>query len=124
MTYADVDFWLALLKGDDWLADRAETFYEAFDGELEVSLVTFIELYLIEERFAFDREQASISILEMAQSDVNDDVIFQASEYIDEGLNVFDAFHAAIAGDTIISSDKQFDEIAIARLPLEPEEHQ
>lgn len=122
MTYADVDFWLALLKDDDWLADRAVSFYDEFEGELEVSLTTFIALYLIEDRFSFDREKATISILEMADGDVDGDAIFQASEYIDDGLNVFDAFHAAIAGDTIISSDREFDGVPITRIPLEPED--
>ena len=120
-TYADTDFWVALLKGDDWLAERAEKLYSGHGDDLEVSLTVFVELFFIEEQFSFDREKAAISILEMTDADVDDEVVFQASEYIDEGLNVFDAFHAALAGETILSSGKAFDEVAIERVQLEPQ---
>lgn len=120
--YADVDFWVALLKDDDWLAERAERYLETHRGELEVSLVTFIELFLIEEQYRFDREQAALAILELADTNADADVVFQASAYIDDGLNTFDAFHAALAGDTILSSDQAFDDIGIERFALETEE--
>ena len=64
--YADTDFWVALLKDDDWLAERAQEVLEEHGDELEVSVVTFVELFLIEERYAFDRETAVTSILELA----------------------------------------------------------
>ncbi|MEY7850528.1 PIN domain-containing protein [Natrarchaeobius sp. A-rgal3] len=117
--YADTDFWVAILKDDDWLADRAEIRLEEYRGELEVSLATFIELFLIEERYAFDREQAALAIFELADCDVDEDAVFQASEYIDDGLNTFDAFHAALADDAILSSDQAFDTISVERVPLE-----
>lgn len=120
--YADVDFWVALLKDDDWLAERAEQYLETYEGDLEVSLVTFVELFLIEERYSFDREQAALAIFELAETDADADVVFQASEYMDSGLNTFDAFHAALAGGAILSSDQAFDGIAIERVALEDEE--
>jgi len=120
--YADTDFWVAILKGDDWLSERAETRLDEYCGDLEVSLATFLELFLIEERYSFDREQATLAIFELAEADVSEDVVFQASEYIDDGLNTFDAFHAALAGDAILSSDKAFDAIGIERVRLEPEQ--
>ena len=120
--YADTDFWVALLKDDDWLAERALERLDEYRDDLEVSLATFLELFLIEERYAFDREQAAVSIFELASTDVDEDVVFQASAYIDEGLNTFDAFHAALAGDAILSSDQAFAEIAIERIPLEPDD--
>lgn len=119
--YADLDFWVALLKDDDWLAERAEQRLDEYDGQLEASLATFIELFLIEERYSFDREQAVVAILELADIDVNEDLLFQASEYVDDGLNTFDAFHAALAGDAILSSDGAFDDIAVERIRLEAE---
>lgn len=118
--YADTDFWVALLKDDDWLSEQAEARLEEYRGELDVSLATFIELFLIEERYSFNREQAALALFEVAESDVDADVVFQASEYIDDGLNTFDAFHAALAGDTILSSDQAFNTISIGRVPLEP----
>jgi hypothetical protein len=119
--YADTDFWLALLKADDWLADRAESKLEEHRGDLEVSLATFIELFLIEERFGFDREEATLAILELAETDIDPDIVFQASAYIDDGLNTFDAFHAALASDAILSSDQAFETIELDRVALEPD---
>ena len=123
--YADLDVWLALLKNDDWLSDRAEGLLREHEGELAVSLATFIELFLVEERFAFDRERAVTAILELATYSGNPDVVYQASENIDEGLNTFDAFHAALAGNCIISSDRAYDDLGgIERVQLEPDENE
>lgn len=120
--YADTDFWLALLKDDDWLADRATELLEEHHGKLEVSLATYIELFLVEERYAFDRDRAITAILELADYPGDEDVIYQASAYRDSGLNTFDAFHAALSGGALISSDQAFDELSIERIPLEPTE--
>lgn len=123
--YADLDFWLALLKNDDWLADRAESLLDKRGDDLEVSLATFIELFLIEERFAFDRERAVTAILELATYEGDPNVVYQASENIDEGLNTFDAFHAALSGGSIISSDRAYDELSsVNRIRLEPDENE
>ncbi len=120
--YADTDFWLALLKDEDWLGGRAEELLVEHRGELEVSLATFVELFLVEERYEFDRTRAVTSVLELADYPGDPDVLYQASEYRDDGLNTFDAFHAALAGDRILSSDGEFDSIGIERVALEPEE--
>lgn len=120
--YADTDFWIALLKDDDWLADQAVEILQENQGDLTVSLATFVELFLIEERYSFDRERAITSILELAAYDGDEDPLYQASAYVDAGLNSFDAFHAALAEDGIISSDQAFDEIEIERAQLEPDE--
>jgi predicted nucleic acid-binding protein len=118
--YADTDFWVALLKDDDWLSERADSRLEEYRGDLEISIVTFIELFLIEERYNFDRERALLAIFELAEFDMDPDLVFQASEYVDDGLGTFDAFHAALAGEAILSSDRAFDTIDIDRVPLEP----
>lgn len=120
--YADLDFWLALLKDDDWLGDRAETLLNEHEDELEISLATFIELFLVEERYSFDREQAVTAMLELGTYPGDPDVVYQASENIAAGLNTFDAFHAALSGGTIVSSDGAYDELdAIERIRLEPD---
>lgn len=120
--YADLDFWLALFKEDDWLADRAETLLDDHEGDLEVSLATFIELFLIEERFAFERERAVTAILELATYSGDPTIIYQASAYVDKGLQTFDAFHAALAGGSIISSDTAYDDLGgVRRVPLAPD---
>lgn len=118
--YADTDFWLAIIKDNDWLEERAIELLDAHRGELELSLATYIELFLVEERYAFDRDRAITAILELADYPGDEDVIYQASAYRDSGLNTFDAFHAALSGGALISSDQAFDELSIERLPLEP----
>jgi len=121
--YADLDFWLALLKDDDWLSERAESLLDEHHDALEVSLVTFIELFLVEERFSFDRERAVTAILELATYEGDPTVVYQASENIDEGLHTFDAFHAALSGGSIISSDRAYDKrTGVNRIRLEPDE--
>ncbi|WP_149031515.1 type II toxin-antitoxin system VapC family toxin [Haloquadratum walsbyi] len=123
--YADLDFWLALLKDGDWLTDRAESLLKEHEDDLEVSLATFIELFLVEERLSFDRERAVTAILELATYEGNPNVVYQASENIDEGLNTFDAFHAALSSGSIISSDRAYDELTgVNRIRLEPEENE
>jgi hypothetical protein len=123
--YADLDFWLALLKDDDWLADRAESLLDEHEDDLEVSLATFIELFLVEERFSFDRERAVTAILELATYEGDPNVVYQASENIDDGLNTLDAFHTALSGGAIISSDRAYDELTgVNRIRLEPDENE
>lgn len=120
--YADLDFWLALLKDDDWLGARAEQLLAAHEGDLEVSGAIFIELFLVEERFAFDRDRAVTAILELATYAGDPDIVYQASAYIDDGLTTFDAFHAARSGGGIISSDGAYDDLdGIDRVRLEPD---
>lgn len=118
MVYADTDFWVALMKQDDWLKEKAEALMEEY-SELEISLTTVIELSLILKRYEVDRRSAIAEVLEISDSEVSRRVVFQALEYIDDGLNTFDSFHAAHAGDKIISSDKEFEKIEIDRIKLE-----
>lgn len=123
--YADLDFWLALLKADDWLADRAEQILADNEEDLTVSLATFVELFLVEERFGFDRERAVTAILELATFPGDPDVLYQASANIDEGLTTFDAFHVALSGGSIVSSDRAYDELGgVRRVRLEPAENE
>jgi predicted nucleic acid-binding protein len=117
MVYADTDFFLALVKEDDWLKKNAEELLE--ENTVETSLITFVELALVENRFDFNLENSVTEIMEMAEVDFEEKVVYQALEYIDQGLNVFDAFQAAKSNGKIISSDKEFDKTNIERMKLE-----
>lgn len=120
MPYADTDFFIALVKDSDWLNDGAETLLVEHGDDLQTSLATFIELFWLCDEYDLNREQAVAHVLELADVDFEESVVFQADEYVDEGLNVLDAFHAAAAGrDPIISSDKKFDDIDVERIRLE-----
>lgn len=95
--YVELPVWLAAL-GDGERADAAAELLAAHEGELEVSLVTFLELFAVEQRYPFDRERAITAILELAEYDGDPAVLYRAAAYREDGLDPFDAVHAAIAG--------------------------
>ena len=97
--YADLSVWLALLTEDESQIDRAASLLAAHQGELQVSLLTFVELFLIEESYHFDRERAITAMLDLAEFDDDPAILYRASRYRDEGIDTFDAFHAAIADE-------------------------
>lgn len=121
MIYADTDFFIALVKDDDWLQDRAATIAVENDGQIYTSRATLLELLMISERFEFDRMEALSYALEIAEIPEDETVLFQAADYMEQhGLTAFDAYHVAYAEeDPIISSDKSFDAVTDDRLPIE-----
>ncbi len=122
MIYADSDFFLALLKRDDWLKQNAKRIYQKYKGQIWTSGVTLIEMLLICEEYELDPERVIVDILEIAEIrgiDVNK-VLLAAHFMKEENLNVFDSMHASFCGeDVIISSDKAFDRIGLKRIKLE-----
>ncbi|QZA88411.1 PIN domain-containing protein [Salinarchaeum sp. IM2453] len=121
MIYADTDFFIALVKDDDWLQERAETIARENAGEIYTSRRTLLELLMISDRFEFDRVEALSYALEIASVPEDERVLFQAADYMEQhGLTAFDAYHVAYAnGDPIISSDKSFDDVTDDRISLE-----
>jgi len=97
--YADLSVWLALLTEDESQIDRAASLLTEHEDELQISLVTFLELFLIEESYHFDRERAITAMLDLAEFDDDPAILYRASRYRDEGMDTFDAFHAAIADE-------------------------
>jgi predicted nucleic acid-binding protein len=121
MIYADTDFFISLVKDDDWLQERATTIATEHDGEIYTSRATLLELLLISDRFEFDRMEALSYALEIASVPEDETVLFQAADYMEQyDLTAFDAYHVAYANhDPIISSDKSFDEVTDDRIPIE-----
>lgn len=121
MIYADTDFFIALVKDDDWLQERAETIARENAGEIYTSRGTLLELLMISDRFEFDRMEALSYALEIASVPEDETVLFQAADYMEQhGLTAFDAYHVAYAnGDPIISSDKSFDDVTDDRISIE-----
>ncbi|AGB33009.1 PilT protein domain protein [Natrinema pellirubrum DSM 15624] len=124
MIYADTDFFIALVKDDDWLQDRAAEIALENDGEIYTSRATLLELLVISDRFEFDRMEALTSALEIATIPEDEDVLFQAADYMEEdGLTAFDAYHVAYAAaDPIVSSDKSIDDVTDDRIAIEERE--
>ena len=121
MIYADTDFFIALVKDEDWLQDRAATIAVENEGEIYASRATLLELLMISERFEFDRMEALSYALEIADIPEDETVLFQAADYMElHGLTAFDAYHVAYADENpIISSDNSFDDITDDRIPIE-----
>jgi predicted nucleic acid-binding protein len=124
MIYADTDFFIALVKQDDWLQERAATIATENEGEIYTSRATLLELLMISDRFEFDRMEALSYVLEIATVLEDETVLFQAADYMEQhGLTTFDAYHVAYAGgDPIISSDKSLDDVTDDRISIEETE--
>lgn len=121
MIYADTDFFIALVKDDDWLQEQAVTIATEHEGDIYTSRATLLELLLISDRFEFDRMEALSYALEIASVPEDETVLFQAADYMEQyGLTAFDAYHVAYANhDPIISSDKSFDDVTDDRISIE-----
>ncbi len=121
MAYADTDFFLALIKEEDWLKSDARKILEEYEGDIWTSIVTVLEISLLCKREDIDIERAMVDLVQIAElKEVKSDLVFQAAEYMErDGLNVFDAFHASFCGkEKMISSDKVFDRVLSERVEL------
>ena len=117
MIYADTDFFLALLKPNDWLKENAKKILNKYKGQITTSEVTFIELMLLAKRYNLDPIKITRSV--MAICNIDDTKYLKAALYIKEyNANVFDAFHAANCGGEIISSDNVYERLGIKRIDL------
>lgn len=122
--YADTDFILAIIKEDDWLQSNARDLLEKYDGDIVTSATTFLETLLVLKREGIKQYTAIVQdILEIAEPlHVEEETLFQAAFYMEDGANPFDAFHLAQSKDRkIISSDKEFDQLGAERIKLEKE---
>ena len=122
MPYADTDFFLALLKKEDWLKENAITIYTEYKNKIWTSAWTVVELLLISEKFQIDPERLVTDMFEMVTIATSEkDKFFTAAHLMKEyDLKTFDALHAASCGsDKIISSDSVFDKLRMERIKLE-----
>ncbi len=122
MPYADLDFFLALVKDQDWLKSRAGILLAKYRCQLHTSLFTLIELLLVADRYHLDLKRSVETVCRLATVPKHDRALaLHACDYMDQfKLTPFDALHAVSAdGDSIISSDKAFDRAGLHRIPLE-----
>lgn len=122
MVYADTDFFLAIMKNKDWLKSSARKLYKEHKNSLWTSVITLVELLLLCQRYNLDPERVTISLYSICTvtGAEKERALLTAYNMKYHKLNVFDAFHAAYSSDdSIISSDKKFDEIGLKRIKLE-----
>ncbi|MBO4248348.1 PIN domain-containing protein [Halomicrobium sp. IBSBa] len=121
--YVETDFLLALTKDSDWLQNSAED--ALVENDVETSAFSYLELLLARERYEFDYVPLVANLLELVpvRNEEEKQVVLKAVNYYDEGMTPFDAFHAATAetrGMDVLSSEKDYEEIEVERVPLEP----
>lgn len=115
MTYADTDFFLAILKSSDWLKENPAKIMKYYT--IETSEVTYIELMLLAKTYNLDFIEIIKDVMAICHE--KNGIYRLAAEYIKNGVNVFDAFHAAHCNGEIISSDHIYDKLDIKRIELE-----
>ena len=121
--YVETDVLLALAKDTDWLQESAEA--ALGEHEVETSAFSYLELVLARERYEFDYVPLVANLLELVpvRNEEEKQVVLKAVNYYDEGMTPFDAFHAATAetrGLDVLSSEKDYEDIEVSRVPLEP----
>ncbi len=120
MPYADTDFFFALIKSNDRLNKSAMGIYEKYKGDIYTSLTVILEILLIAKKLGMPAKTIVGYVLDIAKVEHTDSAsILLAAHYIDEqDLGIFDAFHAALCRNEIISSDHIYDKIGISRIKL------
>lgn len=120
MPYADTDFFIALMRTNDRLNQSALEIYDKYKNNIYTSLAVVIEILLITKRFRINASEAIDYLLKIAKvKDAEISMILLATIYIEEQkLSVFDAFHAALCDNEIISSDHIYDKVGINRIVL------
>ena len=124
MTYADTDFFLALLKDKDWLKSAARRLLPRHRDQLWTSLTTILELLLLATRFRLDPERIVVDTVQLAElRGIDVHTVLLAAHFIKrKRVTTFDAIHAAScvhAGDSILSSDNVYDRLGLTRISLE-----
>ena len=118
MPYADIDFFLAIGKKEDWLKEGALALLEQYKNKIEYSEATFVELMLVSVKHKLDPVIITQSAMEICR--MSNQIYLKAAFYISAGIGVLDAFHAAHVDEgEIISSDSVYDKLGLKRIRLE-----
>ena len=108
--YADTDFFLALLKPNDWLKDKAARRYKKHKPELVSSTVTLVELMYVAREKGIDPERLVVNAANlMAFRELTLEDAIRAAHYASKNpdVGIMDCVHAACAReDVVLSSDK------------------
>jgi predicted nucleic acid-binding protein len=120
--YADTDFFIALSNSKDRLNPSALSIYKAYKGRIYTSIAVIIELALVSVKRNQPVEKLISSVISIALlQDSSKNKALVAAHLIDnEGIGVFDAFHAALCDNEIISSDHVYDRLKIKRIMISP----
>jgi predicted nucleic acid-binding protein len=127
--YVETDFLIALLKDGDWLEDSALQALEDHD-DIHTSILAYAEILVLfydreQAEYEIDAPRAITNLLEVVpvRPEQHEDAILAATTFMDEyDLTPFDALHVGIVateGETVLSSEQDYDTAGLDRLPLE-----
>ena len=121
--YVEADFLLALIKEDDWLADRAESIYCEHEDEIWTSVYAILELMVVAYRENWGVERTVTNATALVEVRGKIAPLLAAARYVvNHDLTPFDAVHLVQSGTSpIVSSDNSYDEFS-ERVALEPSE--
>ncbi len=108
--YADTDFFLALMKGSDWLKEKAKKIYEK-EQSIYISPFTVVEIIIICIREKIPVKETLFQISRIAELELIEwEIFFECSNHIEKGATLFDSLLMAVCKDNyIISSDKIYE---------------
>ena len=117
--YAETDFLLALIRGEDWFVEAAESVYRRHRDESWTSQFTLIELLLVACREELDTERVVTNAADLVEIRGDRETVLAAATYVeDHGFTPFDALcRDESNGDTIVSSDGTYEGVT-SRLDL------
>lgn len=112
--YVETDFFLAIVKEDDWLAEAAESLYHEHAEELWTSPFTLVELLLVAYREGLDAERVLANAAELTEVQGDVEPVLAAASYVENhDFTPFDAVHLVESGtDTIATSDDAYAEFS------------
>lgn len=127
--YVETDFLIALLKQEDWLRESALRALEDRD-DIHTSVLSYAEVLVLfydreQARYEIDAPRAITNLLELVPiiPEAHEDAVLAAAAFLDEyHLTPFDALHAGMAatgGETVLSSEQDYETVGLKRLPLE-----
>lgn len=101
------------------MKSRAKQILKEHGQDIKTSEATFIELMLLAKRYDLDVSRLFTDVMAICHE--SNPLYLNAASYFEEGLNVFDSFHAAHAEGLIISSDTHYEKVGLKRIQIEEE---
>ena len=126
--YADTDFFLALLKDSGSLKEKAKKVYEKNKDSICVSPFTIAELMIVCVREDIPLKETLFQMSRIVGTTfIRWNVYFEAAEYVEQKVTVFDALLMAFSKESerafddkseIISSDKVYQKFGFSVIDL------
>jgi hypothetical protein len=112
--YVESDFFLALIKSEDWLKKRVVEFEKKNRGNLVTSVIAVAEVLLVAKKYNLDAEKIVSSIFELSlvEGISPGEGINAARLIMKEKIGVFDALHAVLSRERkVASSEHLYDKL-------------